>query len=49
MAPAHPKKPLDTKLKKNKSEFDQSVFYKETVLALQYLFVKLFTKKISII
>ena len=37
---------LDTKLKKNESEFDRSNFYyKETVYALQHLYVKLLYKK----
>ena len=48
MAPADPKKLFVPKLNKNKSEFDQSFFYKETVCALQYLYVKHFLQKIRI-
>ena len=48
MAPADPKKLFDQELNKNKSEFDQSNFYKETVCALQFLYVKLFHRKISV-
>ena len=47
MAPADPKNLFEPKLNKNKSEFDQGTFfYKETVCALQYLYVKLFYQKI---
>ena len=49
MAPADPIKLFDPKLDKNESEFDLSIFiYKETVYALQYLYVKLFHQKIRI-
>ena len=49
MSPADPKKLFDPKLNKNKSEFDRSIFLKkETVCALQYLYVKLFHQKIRI-
>ena len=43
MAPADPKKLFDPRLNKNKSEFDLSIFYKETVCALQCLYVKVFS------
>ena len=50
MAPADPKKLFDPKLNKNESEFDRSIFiYKETVYALQYLYVKLFHQKTRIV
>ena len=50
MAPADPQKLFDPKLNKDKSEFNQSNFFnKETVCALQYLYVKLFLQKICII
>ena len=50
MAPAEPKKLLVPKLKKIKSEFDRRIFsYKETVDALQYLYVKLFHQKTRIV
>ena len=46
---ADPIKLFVPKLKKIKSEFDRSIFiYKETVYALQYLYVKLFHQKIRI-
>ena len=49
MAPADTKKLLDPKLNKNKTEFDQSGFInKETVCALQHLYVKHFHQKIRI-
>ena len=49
MAPADPIKLFDPKLDKNESEFDLSIFiHKETVYALQYLYVKLFHQKIRI-
>ena len=49
MAPAVPKILLDPKLNKYKSEFDRGIFYKETVCALQQLYVKLFHQKTRII
>ena len=49
MAPADPKKLFDPKPNKNKSEFDQSIFYKETVFALQYLYVTLLYQKTRIV
>ena len=50
MAPADPIKLFDPKLNKNESEFDRSIFiYKETVYALQYLYVKLFHQKTRIV
>ena len=50
MAPADPIKLFDQKLNKNESEFDRSIFIqKETVCALQHLYVKLIQEKIKII
>ena len=45
IAPADLKKLFDPKLNKNKLECDQILFDKETVCALQYLFLKLFSRR----
>ena len=48
MAPADPIKLFGPKLNKYESEIDRIFIYKETVYALQYLYVKFFHQKIRI-